>query len=194
MLDGPILLEVLSSEGESWHAELSFLGERHPLRLGVGRDGHLQTLPGSRFHLTLEGREVARLAEQVRAGEALALPVTVEPVLFRPRLPSVRDPRLWLPALQEVWVDEVERTAPTRFRARLRLNGVEGAYELMIHPGPVFQELEGPENLSFQSYLFDLQSLIVRVAAGERFALPIRLRPRWPTPPPHQALDRPAPG
>ncbi|WP_309895344.1 hypothetical protein [Archangium sp.] len=61
-------------------------------------------------------------------------------------------------------------------------------YSMTFHPDrvgrlrPTAHELRGPKTPLFHTYKYDLTGLLFRMNAGERFALPFKLRPRWPTP------------
>jgi hypothetical protein len=52
----------------------------------------------------------------------------------------------------------------------------------------VSEELRAPKADTFDAYRYDLMGLLLRMNNGERFALPFKLRPRWPTPPDPPAL------
>lgn len=90
--------------------------------------------------------------------------------------------------LTDVWLVSVVRTGEKRWLAQLRLDGTAEPYSVTIWPGPILEEHSGPANRAFQDYTYDLHRLLLRLQQGERFALPFRLRPRWPTPPDAPAL------
>jgi len=155
--------------------------------------GHLRPASRSPFALTLEGHEVCALVERIGAGEPLVMPRPVVAGRAGSRLPSVHDSDWndWSNAqgLQDVRLEAVEKTGDARWAARLSLDGSVEMYELEILSGPTLRELRGPKTPSFYEYTYDLTRLLMRMQNGEHFALPFRLRPRWPTPPEPQSLE-----
>jgi hypothetical protein len=178
-----VVLESLKQEGEGWAAELSFRGARYSMMFQLDSTGRLRTSGKSPFNLTVEGHEVGRLIDRVRQGERLALPCRVEPALNRPNLTSVHDPDWNAPAVTDVWLDGAERVGDDRWLANLRVDGSPCRYEIQFYPGPGAEELHRPNAVGFDTFRFDLMKLLLRMNDGERFALPFKLRPRWPTPP-----------
>jgi hypothetical protein len=179
-----VMLETVRSEGEHWLVEISFRGKRYSMTFKPDHAGRLRPVGNSPFAVTLEGWEICRQVERARSGEALALPHRVEPGEDAPRRISVHS-ALWSdgPRLQEAWLESAERSGDARWVAQLRLDGNVEMYEVEILPGLVVSELRGPKAPSFRSFEYDLIRLLLRMHAGERFALPFKLRPRWPTPP-----------
>jgi hypothetical protein len=99
--------------------------------------------------------------------------------------------RCWLDGtmmVAEVWLVGVERLSKSRWLARLRLDDQDDGYEVDILPGDAWDVVRTPKNVSYVPYDYDLMGLLERMHAGERFALPFKLRPRWPTPPDPPAL------
>jgi hypothetical protein len=193
MGEGEVILEAARGEGERWVAELSFRGKRYELAVAPDRAGRLRPAGRSPFAFTLEGEEVCTLLERIRAGEQLDIPRPVVAGQTGPRLPSVHD-NAWkdwsdAPSLKDVRVDAVERTGDYRWTARLSLDGKAETYELEILPGPILRELRAPKSPPFREYTYDLTGLLIRMQNGERFALPFRLRPRWPTPTAPRSLE-----
>lgn len=190
MRDDELVLRTVREEGAAWIAELSFRGRAYEMAFAPNRAGNLRLAAASPLALTAEGRAVADLVERVRAGEPLSFPRTVAGAP-EAGLASVHDPG-WSdrsePAAEEAWLDGAERTGEGRWAARLRLDGAPERFELEVFPGPVVRVLHAPPSGAFQPYAFDLTRLLIRMEAGERFALPFRLRPRWPTPPDAPAL------
>ncbi|MDT5270108.1 MAG: hypothetical protein QOH49_2294 [Acidobacteriota bacterium] len=182
-----VILEAARREGERWLAELSFRGKRYELAVASDSAGRLRPAGRSPLALTLEGREVCALLERIRAGEPLEIPRPVVASGTGSRLPSVHDSDWsgWsaAPRLKDVRVEAVEQTGDARWEARLSLDGKAETYELEILPGPTLRELRAPTTPPFHEYTYDLTRLLIRMQNGERFALPFRLRPRWPTPP-----------
>jgi hypothetical protein len=187
MSEEEVTLEAVRREGQRWLAALSFRGKSYEMAVAPDSAGRLCPEGRSPFALTLEGREVCALVERVRAGEPLVMPCPVVAGAEGSRLPSVHDSDWsdWsdAPGLKEVLLEAVEKTGEARWTARLSLDGNVEMYELEILPGPVLRELRGPRTPSFHAYTYDLTKLLMRMQNGERFALPFRLRPRWPTPP-----------
>lgn len=193
MSEEEVMLEAVRREGERWLAELSFRGKPYEMAVAPDSAGRLHPASRSPLALTLEGREVCVLLERLRAGEPLELPRPVVASGKGSRLPSVHDSDWsdWsnAPRLKEVWLETVEKTGDSRWAARLRLDGNAETYELEILPGPTLRELRAPKTPPFHEYTYDLTRLLMRMQNGERFALPFRLRPRWPTPPEPPSLE-----
>jgi hypothetical protein len=188
MGDDEILLNAVRRVGDQWLADLSFRGASYQMAFQADYADKLRMAGQSRFNWTVEGHEVGRLVERVRRGEKVTFPHRVVPGPDRPDWPSVYEPSLGRPPLKEIWLVRVERVSKSRWLARLRLDDQDGCYEVDILPGDVWDVLRTPENSSFQTYEYDLMGLIDRMHKGERFALPFKLRPRWPTPPDPPAL------
>jgi hypothetical protein len=188
MGDDEILLNAVRKAGDQWVAELSFRNASYQMVFQADYADKLRMVGQCRFNWTVEGHEVARLVERIRRREKMTFPHRVVPGPDRPDWPSVYDPDWNRPPLKEVWLVRAERSSKTRWLARLRLDGQEGVYEVDILPSDVWDVLRTPENPQFQSFEYDLMGLIERLHAGERFALPFKLRPRWPTPPDPPAL------
>lgn len=189
MLEERVTLLSVQDENGRWIAKVSFRGAHHTLSFKPGDDDQLRELSPSPFSLTIEGHEVCRLAERVRRGEALALPCSIEPSIHGPRLPSVRRDG-WRPCLglASAWLDAVECTHENRYTAHLRLDDERDTYAMEILPDGVVREIRSPQNDNFHDYVYDLLNLLMRMHGGERFSLPFKLRPRWPTPEPPSAL------
>lgn len=183
-----IMLEAVGKAGDQWTADLSFRGVSHQMTFRVDQSGKLREVGESRFNCTLEGYEVGCLVERTRRGQKLSLPHRVVPGADSPRRPSIRDPRWFPPPVKEVWLVGVERLSKSRWLARLRLDDQDDCYEVDILPSDVWDVLRTPKNVSYVPYEYDLMGLIERMHKGERFALPFKLRPRWPTPPDPPAL------
>jgi hypothetical protein len=179
-----IVLEDVRRGGDQWLADLTFRGTSHQMRFQIDPvKKDLRVVGDSRFDNTIEGYEVECLVERAHRGEKLALPQCIVPRPDYPRRPSVRDPRWSQPPLTEVWLVGVERLSKPRWRARLRLDGRDDECEIDVVSDSVLDMVRAPKNRWFSSYEYDLTGLLERLHAGERFALPFKLRPRWPTPP-----------
>ncbi len=183
-------IESVANEGAIWTAQLSFRGKQRSLRFMVDPAGRIRAILMDRspFAITIEGHEIGRIIDRVRHGESITFPHRVEPGPTAPRLPSIHDAdwRDWTDVpvrVADVWLDRAERVGDARWLASLRLDGESEVFELEFLPGGGTREVRGPAARWFQSYLYDLQNLLQRMEEGERFALPFKLRPRWPTPP-----------
>jgi hypothetical protein len=88
----------------------------------------------------------------------------------------------------DVWLDRAEQVGDGRWRAWLRCDGAESLYEVQFYPGSGSEDLQRPSARGFDAFRYDLTKLLLRMNDGERFALPFKLRPRWPTPPDPPAL------
>jgi hypothetical protein len=194
MREEEIILEAVRREGQHWLAELSFRGKTYEMAVASDSAGCMRPASRSPFALTLEGLEVCVLVERITAGEPLEMPRSVVAGETVSSLLSVHDSDWndWstVPSLKEVWLESVEKTGDTRWAARLSLDGDAETYGLEILSGPTLRELRGPKTPSFYEYTYDLTRLLMRMQNGERFALPFRLRPRWPTPPEPPSLER----
>ncbi len=188
MGDDDVLLTAVRSVGDRWQVDLSFRGKRYQIDFLPNYADKLRMVVPSPFNCTAEGHEVEHLVERIRRRDKVSLPHRVVPEPGRSRWPSVHEPGWDPPPLKEVWLVRAERSSKTRWLTRLRLDGQEGVYEVDILPSDVWDVLRTPENPQFQSFEYDLMGLIERMHAGERFALPFKLRPRWPTPPDPPAL------
>jgi hypothetical protein len=188
-----VILQGVHQHGESWRADVLFRGKMYVLAFRSDKAGELRFAGRSPLALTKEGREVGSLVDRIRKGEDLALPYIVDTRDEGPRLPSVHGED-WVDwsetpvSINEVWLESVERTG-SGFVAQLRLDGIAYTYELEILPGPVLREVRAPQVPSFYSYTYDLTRLLLRMQNGERFALPFKLRPRWPTPPDPRPIE-----
>ena len=187
-MNDDIMLDVVRATGDQWLAELSFRGASYQTFFQADRAGKMRVVGESPFKWTVEGHEVGCLVERVRGGEKLTLPHRVVPGPDHPRWPSIRDSRWNAPPLREAWLVRAERLSKQRWLARLRLDDRDDSYEVDVLPSGGLRVLQAPENRSFQPYEYDLMNLLVRMNDGERFALPFKLRPRWPTPPDPPAL------
>jgi hypothetical protein len=183
-----IVLEAVRGVGDRWLADLSFRGKSYQMVFQADYADKLRAAGESPFNHTAEGCEVEGLVERVRRGERLTLPQRVVPGPDHPRRLSIRDPRWNPPPLKEAWFVGVERSSKRRWLARLRLDGRDDVYEVDILSDGGLDEIRTPENPSFSTYKYDLTSMLLRMHEGERFALPFKLRPRWPTPPDPPAL------
>lgn len=188
MSDDEILLNAVRRVGDQWLADLSFRGESHQMTFQADHADKLRMAGQSRFNWTVEGHEVGRIVERVRRREKVAFPHRIVQGPECPDWPSIRDPRWFPPPVKEVWLVGVERLSKSRWLARLRLDDQDDCYEVDILPSDVWDVLRTPKNVSYVPYEYDLMGLIERMHKGERFALPFKLRPRWPTPPDPPAL------
>ena len=186
MGDENVMLEAVENDGERWSVEISFRGKHYSMTFRPDRVGRLRHAARSPFALTIEGEMIRSLVERVRGGEALSLPCRVEPDETVTRFHSVHDASWsdWsnAPVLNEVWLESAERSGDGRWVAQLRLDGNVETFEIEFLPGPTSRELRGPKTPLFHTYKYDLTGLLFRMNAGERFVLPFKLRPRWPTP------------
>lgn len=184
--ESQLVLVSLTEENGRWRAALSFRGKIYEMLLEAGSAGRFRSAAPSPFALTREGRDLYSLVERAIAGHPPATPCLVPATLQRGRLPSIHDPgwKDWTGAatLTDVWLESAEQSSPNRWRARLLLDAIEQPYELEILPGPTLREVQGPSNPAFEPFTYDLTRLLLRMQNGERFALPFRLRRRWPTP------------
>lgn len=181
-----VVLESVSCDDDRWLASASFRDKRHSMAFKCNYAGRLRPLLPSPLALTTEGQEIYAIVDRIRKGAAVEFPLVVTPSTFS-TYPSAREID-WELSLREVWVDHVECSDELQWLAHLRLDGVSDVYELKIMPGPLYQSLKEPLLPLFSSYEYDLMRLLVRISHGERFALPLQLRARWPAPPDFPAL------
>lgn len=183
MSEERVLLVALRREGGQWIADVSFRAKRHTITFDSDDKDQLREVTPTPFTLTREGHEICELVKRVRGGEALSLPHAVEPPAHGPRLPSVHRP-FWRDHVGplDIWLDAVKHIGDARLVAALRIEGEPDVYDIEVLPGPEMRVLDSPRSPVFHAYTYDLQCMLLRIHRGERFSLPFKLRPRWPTP------------
>lgn len=178
-----VTLLSIRCEGSQWLAEASFRNVQRTMTFEPDEKDQLHEVSGNELTLTLEGREIGHLVDRARHGEDLSLPHTVEPLAHGPRLPSAcSEPWRTEPGPLDVWLSAVEHVGDATLVAHLLIDGEPDLYEIEVLLGPVLRVVRSPQSSAFHSFVYDVDGMLLRMHRGERFSLPFKLRPRWPTP------------
>jgi hypothetical protein len=188
MPDNLVLLEI-QNKSDRWVVQLSFRGTEWTLNFRVDSTNRLRLIGKSALAFTREGEAILSLVDRVRNGDTLSLPLNVNADNVRRHLPSIYDENFNAQTcIKDVWLETATQIRDGYWSVQLRVDGSLEIYELEILPGPTLYERKGPQDPTIQTFTYDLHRLLLRMNAGERFALPFHLRPRWPQPTEAEAL------